>query len=60
MFSYTHDKLASVVDPPASVVVVDFEGGGRGIFDLTDRDPAKVEIGTRSSLPSENCSSTGD
>ena len=45
VFSFTQDNLASVVDPPASVVVVDFEGGGRGIFDLTDRDPAKVEIG---------------
>lgn len=45
VFSFTQDNLASVVDPPASVVVVDFEGGGRGIFDLTDRDPARVEIG---------------
>ncbi len=45
VFSFTQDNLASVVDPPASVVVVDFEGGGRGMFDLTDRDPAKVEIG---------------
>ena len=45
VFSFTQDNLASVVDPPASVVVVDFEGGGRSIFDLTDRDPAKVEIG---------------
>lgn len=45
VFSFTQDNLAAVVDPPASVVVIDFEGGGRGIFDLTDRDPQKVEIG---------------
>ena len=44
VFSYTQDNLAPAIDPPASVVLVDFEGGGRAFFDLTDRDPAKVEI----------------
>lgn len=46
IFSYTHDNLAPVADPPASVVLVDFEGGGRAFFDLTDRDPAEVAVGT--------------
>ncbi|NQT48518.1 MAG: OB-fold domain-containing protein [Chloroflexi bacterium] len=46
VFSYTQDNLAPVVDPPASVVLVEFEGGGRAFFDLTDRDPAGIEIGT--------------
>jgi hydroxymethylglutaryl-CoA synthase len=45
VFSFTQDNLAPVIDPPASVVLVEFEGGGRAFFDLTDRDPAKVEIG---------------
>jgi len=45
VFSYTQDNLAPVLDPPASVVLVEFEGGGRAFFDLTDRDPGKVEIG---------------
>ena len=45
VFSYTQDNLAPAVDPPASVVLVEFEGGGRAFFDLTDRDPAKVGIG---------------
>jgi len=45
VFSYTQDNLAAVIDPPASVVLVEFEGGGRAFFDLTDRDPAKVELG---------------
>jgi uncharacterized OB-fold protein len=45
VFSFTQDNLAPVVDPPASVVLVEFEGGGRAFFDLTDRDPTKVEIG---------------
>lgn len=45
VFSYTQDSLAAVADPPASVVLVDFEGGGRAFFDLTDRDPAEVKVG---------------
>jgi 3-hydroxy-3-methylglutaryl CoA synthase len=44
VFSYTQDNLAAVIDPPASVVLIEFEGGGRAFFDLTDRDPAKVEV----------------
>jgi uncharacterized OB-fold protein len=27
-------------------VLVDFEGGGRAFFDLTDRDPDKIKVGT--------------
>ena len=46
MFSFTHDNLAFCLDPPSSVVLVDFEGGGRAFFDLTDRDPEAVKIGT--------------
>ena len=46
IFSFTHDRLAQVADPPASVVLIDFEGGGRAFFDLTDRDPDKIEVGT--------------
>lgn len=46
VFSFTHDNLAPVADPPASVVMVDFEGGGRAFFDLTDRDPQEVQVGT--------------
>lgn len=46
VFSFTHDSLAQVADPPSSVVLVDFDGGGRAFFDLTDRDPDAVRIGT--------------
>jgi uncharacterized OB-fold protein len=46
VFSFTHDRLAPVIDPPASVVLIEFEGGGRAFFDLTDRDPEKIEVGT--------------
>jgi len=46
VFSFTHDSLAQVADPPSSVVLVDFDGGGRAFFDLTDRDPEAIRIGT--------------
>jgi len=46
VFSFTHDSLAPSIDPPSSVVLVDFEGGGRAFFDLTDRDPEAIKIGT--------------
>ncbi|MFC1919245.1 OB-fold domain-containing protein [Chloroflexota bacterium] len=45
VFSYTHDSLAASLDPPSTTAVVDFEGGGRGAFDMSDRDPDKVEVG---------------
>jgi 3-hydroxy-3-methylglutaryl CoA synthase len=45
VFSFTHDNLAPCPDPPATVVVVDFDGGGRGTFDLADREPDKVVPG---------------
>jgi len=45
IFSYTHDNLATTEDPPVTNTMIDFEGGGRGMFDLTDRDPDKIEVG---------------
>jgi len=45
VFSYTQDMLAPAVDPPSSVVMIEFEGGGRSLFDLTDRDPEEVKVG---------------
>ena len=45
VFSYTHDMLAPALDPPTSVAMIDFEGGGRSLFDLTDRDPDQVQLG---------------
>jgi len=45
IFSFTHDNLADSPDPPATVTVVDFEGGGRAVFDMTDRNPDEVAVG---------------
>lgn len=47
VFSYTQDQLAPAVDQPSSVVLIDFEGGGRMLFDLTDREPEEVEVGMK-------------
>jgi 3-hydroxy-3-methylglutaryl CoA synthase len=45
IFNYTHDNIATTPDPPATNLIIDFEGGGRGMFDMTDRDPDTVEVG---------------
>ena len=44
IFTFTQDRLQTSNDPPNTAVVVDFDGGGRGMFDLTDRDPDEVEV----------------
>ena len=45
LFTFSLDLLADVIDPPGTSVFIDFEGGGRGWFDLTDRDPDQVKVG---------------
>ena len=45
IFNFTHDYIATTPDPPATNVIIDFDCGGRGMFDFTDRDPDKVEVG---------------
>lgn len=45
VFSFTHDNLAATADSPVSVALVEFEGGGRAFFDLTDREPADIKVG---------------
>ena len=45
IFTFTNDNLAPSPNPPASVAVVDFDGGGRWTFDVTDRDPKELEVG---------------
>ena len=43
--TYTIDYLTFSQDPPAVFAVVDFEGGGRMICEMTDCDPAGIDIG---------------
>jgi 3-hydroxy-3-methylglutaryl CoA synthase len=45
VFNFTHDHIATTPDPPATNLIIDFDGGGRGMFDMTDRDPDTVEVG---------------
>jgi uncharacterized OB-fold protein len=45
IFTYTEDSLADSNDPPTTVNVVDFDGGGRGIFDMTDRGGKDISVG---------------
>jgi hydroxymethylglutaryl-CoA synthase len=43
--SFSHDFLALSQDPPNTLTVVDFEGGGRGAFEMADRDPDECKVG---------------
>jgi hydroxymethylglutaryl-CoA synthase len=43
--SFSHDFLGGGIDPPATRTVVDFEGGGRGLFDMVDRNPEECKVG---------------
>jgi uncharacterized OB-fold protein len=45
VFTYVKDHLARSIDPPLIKVIVDFDGGGRGLFTMTDVNPDEVQIG---------------
>jgi len=45
VFSFTGDLLAFTPIPPAIYAVIDFDGGGRFWFDVTDCDLESMEIG---------------
>ena len=45
LFTYTGDNLAFSPDPPAIYGFVDFEGGGRFWFDVTDVDLEEAKVG---------------
>jgi 3-hydroxy-3-methylglutaryl CoA synthase len=45
VFSFSHDYIMETLDPPVTSTVVDFEGGGRMICDMTDRDVDEVYVG---------------
>jgi hydroxymethylglutaryl-CoA synthase len=43
--TFTLDRLAFSMNPPTVSVVLDFDGGGRFLCEMTDCDPAQVQIG---------------
>ncbi len=45
LFTYTADRLAASLNPPAIYGIVDFEGGGRYMFDLTDCEQDALKVG---------------
>ena len=44
LFTFTGDNLAFSLNPPAVYGMVDFEGGGRFWFDITDVDLEQVQV----------------
>lgn len=46
VFSFTGDLLAFTPNPPGIYAVIDFDGGGRYWFDVTDCDLESMKIGT--------------
>jgi len=45
LFTYTADSLAFTPSPPQTYGMLDFEGGGRSLFDLTDCSPDMLSVG---------------
>ena len=45
VFSFSHDYVMESGDSPVTVTFVDFEGGGRIMCDMTDRDVEAVGVG---------------
>jgi hydroxymethylglutaryl-CoA synthase len=43
--TYAIDRLAYSLNPPTINVVIDFDGGGRFLCEMTDCEPSKVAIG---------------
>ncbi len=44
LFSYTADSLAFSVSPPEMYGVIDWDGGGRFLLDITDAEPESLQI----------------
>ncbi|RLC94291.1 MAG: hydroxymethylglutaryl-CoA synthase [Chloroflexi bacterium] len=44
LYSYTGDSLAFSVSPPEMYGVIDWEGGGRYILDVTDSEPDALKV----------------
>lgn len=45
LFTYTVDSLAFTFNPPQAYGVIEWEGGGKFWFDISDCDPADLEVG---------------
>jgi 3-hydroxy-3-methylglutaryl CoA synthase len=45
LFSFTEDWLAFSLSPPQMYGLIDFEGGGRYVFDIADCGPGRLKVG---------------
>jgi len=45
LFTYTRDSLAFTYNPPQVYGVIEWEGGGKFWFDISDCDPDNLEVG---------------
>jgi 3-hydroxy-3-methylglutaryl CoA synthase/uncharacterized OB-fold protein len=45
IYTFSHDFVMQTADPPVTIAMVDFEGGGRMMCDVTDRHPDRVKVG---------------
>ena len=45
MFTYSMDYLAGTTDTPLVIAVVDFDGGGRALCMVTDRELDEIQVG---------------
>jgi hydroxymethylglutaryl-CoA synthase len=45
IFTYTEDHLGFTLNPPALYGMIDFEGGGRFNFEVTDCEPGSLKVG---------------
>lgn len=45
LFTYTEDYLGFTLNPPALYGMIDFDGGGRFNFELTDCQPGSLKVG---------------
>ncbi|MBI2857663.1 MAG: hydroxymethylglutaryl-CoA synthase family protein [Chloroflexi bacterium] len=45
IYTYSMDYLGATSQPPLVIAVVNFEGGGRMLTQMTDRDPAAIKVG---------------
>lgn len=45
LFTYSMDYLGPTLDPPLVISIIDFEGGGRMLCQMTDRDINEIKVG---------------
>jgi uncharacterized OB-fold protein len=45
VFTFSYQPAGPVADPPLTYAIVDFDGGGRILSEMTDRDVSRLKLG---------------